>query len=294
MRLPRSRMTMSSCPCCFSLTAAATPPKPAPTIATETFRAMGATLPPERLQLGQASVARADETLDRLFHRRHVQAPGLGHRLQIRPVARPVEHDLEDRELHRSEDRNLLALERDRPAVACGLVVQRDVVEEEVDRGLVPPQPDLALARDRLGRARGLGDAGRERAQCPLGLAGGREDVYVHVACAARVERRVREGDRAAEGVGDAGFRERAMYLDDALGQRHCDWSRGYPSAARCRTGSASARASTSARERAVRLSWAAEGSRTACSAAVTVSRAPAAARSRLRVATDGCFVPFS
>ena len=36
---------MSSWPRSFSLTAAATPPKPAPTIATDTFRAICATLP---------------------------------------------------------------------------------------------------------------------------------------------------------------------------------------------------------------------------------------------------------
>lgn len=58
-----------------------------------------------------------------------------------------------------------------------GLGVDRVVVEEEVDRGLFPPQPHLAVAAD-LGddpfRALDLNGQGVERA---LALCGGREDV---------------------------------------------------------------------------------------------------------------------
>src|SRR5688572_8305992 len=122
---------MSSWPRCFSLTAVATPAKPAPTIATETFRAMWRKLLAGRecVEPSQTRIVPSRELLDRGADGADVQGPGLGHRLEIGPVACAVEHHLEHGELDGTEDRDLLAFERDGAPVPCGLLVQRDVVE---------------------------------------------------------------------------------------------------------------------------------------------------------------------
>ena len=75
---------------------------------------------------------------------------------------------LKHRELDRAEHRDPRARERDGAAVARRVLVHRDVVEEQVDRRLVPPQADLPVARDRLLGPPGVLDTGRQRPQRAL------------------------------------------------------------------------------------------------------------------------------
>ena len=122
-----------------------------------------------------------------------------------------------------------------RPPMARCVRVQRDVVEEQVDGRLVPPQADLALGRDGLLRSRRLCDLGRQRTQQAAGIGSGYEHVDVDVARGAGVESPVRERDRAAEGVWDPPPRECAVQRDKPFGEGHRDRdaSRGNRSSAR-------------------------------------------------------------
>ena len=182
------------------------------------------------------------------------------HLLDVSPVARPVEHHLEDRELEWTEDRDSLSLEADGLSIARRVAVDRRVVEEEVNGGIAPPQPDLSLPLDLLGRSRWLRDSFGQRLEGRLRIARRHEDVYVDVAGAARLLGPVGQGDGTPEGMLDPLLRERVMDRKQPL--RECQLRGdavvlelrglrfGYLSSARRLAGSASARVSTCAKTR--------------------------------------------
>ena len=119
--------------------------------------------------------------------------------------------------LERPEHGDLRALERNDPSVACGVAVDWRVVEEEVDRRLIPPEPDLAVALDLGFGSSGLLYARGESVERRLRIGGRDEQVDVDVPCPARLSRPEGERDGAAEGVLHPGGLEAAMDLDDAL-----------------------------------------------------------------------------
>jgi hypothetical protein len=117
--------------------------------------------------------------------------------------------------------------ERHVAAAAGRLRVQRRVVEEQVDRCVVPPQPDLSLPGDDVGGARRHRDARRQRRQHRPGLGGGDEGVHIDVPGTARVLRAVRQRDRSAEGMVHAGCCQALGQGQDLLDQRRHDGTRG-------------------------------------------------------------------
>src|SRR2546422_4391875 len=116
------------------------------------------------------------------------------------------------------------------------------VVEEEVDRGRAPPQPNLSVAPDSLDRAIRLLDSRRQRAQYPLAIVDWYEHVHVDVIGAPRIAGAIRQRNRAAEGVGNAPPSKGPVQLDKALGKGHAALrvtSRGYRSSGSWRDGRA-------------------------------------------------------
>src|SRR5688572_21847059 len=98
-----------------------------------------------------------------------------------------------------TEHWNRAALERNLTDVAGTLAMEVVDVEEEIDRRLVPPEPNLPVAldcpsicaRDEYARRERLEDVGHTR--------GREEDVQVDITRSARLLRAVRERDGAAE-----------------------------------------------------------------------------------------------
>ena len=83
------------------------------------------------------------------------------------------------------------------------------VVEEEVDRGVVPPEANLTVAGDRRGRVLVAGNRVGEGDERGRGLGRRNEHVEVDIAGAARLERPVGERDRSSKGVRDPCSRQR-------------------------------------------------------------------------------------
>ena len=78
-----------------------------------------------------------------------VEGSGRDHVLQVGPVAGPVEEGLEDRQVEAGQERDADAAEVLLTGSRRGLLVEVGGVEEQVDRGGVPEQADLAVALDR-------------------------------------------------------------------------------------------------------------------------------------------------
>src|SRR5207237_795902 len=117
---------------------------------------------------------------------------------EVEPVLRPVEHDFADREVFGREYSNLAVQERDELGAPAHGGMKLVVSEEQVDRGVVPPRPALAVTDESLGVFR-LGNADRAEQFNNLRVVLGRdEDVYVQVDGRPRLAV-VGKCDRAAE-----------------------------------------------------------------------------------------------
>src|SRR5213078_4253193 len=103
--------------------------------------------------------------------------------------------------------------------VPGGIVVERLVAEEEVDRCVVPPKANLAVARDRCRGFLIARDGIWQGGECGRGFGGRHEHVDVDVAGSAWLERPVGEGDRAAERMRKSGTLETRVELEQLLGK---------------------------------------------------------------------------
>ncbi len=118
------------------------------------------------------------------------------------------------------EDRDRRFRERHFLDVAAGVTVEAVRREEQVDRRVVPEQPDLPVVRDRVEVGAGPRDIARKDLEDRAGASFVDEDIDVDVAGAAWFGDVVRERERTPEGVGNIGVAQRGLDRDDAIGQR--------------------------------------------------------------------------
>ena len=175
-------------------------------LATLRFRGTGpatASGTKKRFKSAMRWVVLAHEVGDRRRGPLDVLRSCLGDRLDIGPIPGAIEERLEDDQRGAVEDWNVAALEPN-PDHRCGdSIVERKVVQEDVNRGAIPVQPGLSIALD-------LGDVllpdpyrSRHGSEDRLRLGSVDEDVDIEVARPARLLNAVGEGDGSAECMGD-------------------------------------------------------------------------------------------
>src|SRR5215211_791637 len=226
-----------------------------------------------------------------------IQRLGEEHRLDVRPVLGSIENRLEQSQLRGTQDRDPDALEGHLTAVARGLVVDRQVAEEQVDRGAVPPQTCLAVPLDCRDVIVGVRDPIRQSGKDPLAVLLCREHVDIDVVGAARILDPVGECDRPAKRVFHTTLGEARVDRKQLIGEVHrsprSERSGGQRRVGENRTGRRSAKSITLPSTWPRRSSCLAFGSTTGVAGAV-VSRAPAAASRRASVPAEGTFAPDS
>ena len=131
-----------------------------------------------------------------------VEGAGRLHLLEVGPVLGAVEEGLEHREVAAREEREDHLTERFQSDPGADIVVERGRVEEDVDRGRVPPQPRLAAIEQFLTAVFGVGHRVGECGQHVVGPLGWQEDVHVDVDGAPRPLRAPCQRERTAEGLG--------------------------------------------------------------------------------------------
>ncbi len=257
-------------------------------------------------ETGQPRVVVADDLGEEFVDRVEVDGFGRYDGFDVGPVLRAVERGLEHDEFDGAEHGDLAAREWLGTRVPSGPLVDRKVVEEDVDRGVLPPEARLAVAQDEFDRSGRRADLRGKRGERRLAILLANEHVDVEISRTARFERVLRQGDRAAERVGNAGGAQRARDREQLLGERNRQAqaaARGPPTMSRSggslscrawRAGSASASSITCARICPRRSRSLSDSERTAERAGWTSSRAPLAARSRANVSADGVLRPAS
>ena len=94
-------------------------------------------------------IVAADIAGKRVSHRIDVESPVYDHLLKVHPVLRPVEEGFEDRQITTGEERNPRSAEKLPANSLRHFVMKGRGVKEHVNRGLIPPEPGLAVSEDR-------------------------------------------------------------------------------------------------------------------------------------------------
>src|SRR6185295_724646 len=155
----------------------------------------------DRGQPPEGGIVLADEPGDRLDGGVDVLRRCQRYLLDVAPISRPGEKRLEDDQRRAVEDRDLRPLHVDPEDAVRDLLVERQVVEEYVDRHPVPEEPGLPLTDHRLDIALADPHPLRERRQNLRRPVGVDEDVDVEIAGPTWLLNAVGESDGAAEGV---------------------------------------------------------------------------------------------
>lgn len=144
---------------------------------------------------------------------------GLGHGLDVGPVLGAIEERLEHQQFGRAEDRDGDAGKRDPLDVEVRDIVKAVGREEQIDRGVVPEHPDLAVTFAPSQIVAVPGHSGRERREHALDVRSGDKRVDIDVTrtpwlCGVEGER-----ERSPKCMRNPGFRERRFERHDSLDQ---------------------------------------------------------------------------
>ena len=104
----------------------------------------------QRPKAGDPRVVGAEQVDEPADRGVQISRTGVDDGLDVGPVLGAVEEGLEHDQLGRAEDRDVMPAKGTRSTWICGGVVERVRGEEQVDRGVVPEEPHLAVPPDPL------------------------------------------------------------------------------------------------------------------------------------------------
>lgn len=123
--------------------------------------------------------------------------------LDVHPVTGAIEHRLEYNQRRSIEDRNLASFQRNRNLSRRDLLMQREIVEEKVDRSFAPAQTDLARVPDSPNILWTVADLARKRCEHAIRFIDTDEYIQIDIACPTRILCAKSESYRTPDRMGD-------------------------------------------------------------------------------------------